>query len=137
MTALAAPRATPEMLGGILSVPVKASTVCYQGGLAVASGGYAAPGSTATGLIALGIFEATANNASGSNGDINVNIKPGTYKFANSASTDAITQAECGASCYIVDDATVAKTSATNTRSVAGKVVAVDADGGVWVKIGL
>lgn len=136
MTALAAARATPEMLGPIINVPVKASTTCYQGGLAVASSGYAAPGSTATGLIALGVFEANADNSAGSNGAISVNIRPGTFKFANSASTDAIAQAEVGASCYIVDDATVAKTSATSTRSIAGKVIAVESDG-VWVKIGL
>ena len=40
-----------------------------------------------------------------------------------------------GSDCYIVDDQTVAKTNGTNTRSVAGKIIAVDADG-VWVKIG-
>ena len=52
--------------------------------------------------------------------------------FANSAAADAITLADIGADCYIVDDQTVAKTSATNTRSVAGKVFDVDAEG-VWV----
>ena len=44
-------------------------------------------------------------------------------------------QADVGADCYIVDDQTVAKTNGTNTRSVAGKIIAVDADG-VWVKLG-
>ena len=39
---------------------------------------------------------------------------------------------DIGSDCYIVDDQTVAKTSGTNTRSVAGKVFDVDADG-VWV----
>ena len=48
---------------------------------------------------------------------------------------DLIAQADVGADCYIVDDQTVAKTNGTNTRSVAGKIIAVDADG-VWVKIG-
>lgn len=41
-----------------------------------------------------------------------------------------------GADCFIVDDQTVAKTNGTNTRSRAGIVAAVDADG-VWVQIGL
>lgn len=136
MTALSAARPTKEMLGQMLSVPVKASTVCYAGGLAVANGGYAAPGTTATGLIALGRFEFNANNAAGADGAINATIKPGIFAFANSAAGDAIAQADVGASCYIVDDQTVAKTSGTNTRSVAGKVVAVDADG-VWVKVGI
>ena len=48
---------------------------------------------------------------------------------------DAIVRADVGADCYIVDDQTVAKTNGSNTRSVAGKIIAVDADG-VWVKIG-
>ena len=47
-------------------------------------------------------------------------------------SADAITLADVGSDCYIVDDQTVAKTNGTNTRSVAGKVFDVDADG-VWV----
>lgn len=136
MTALSAARPTQEMLGPLLGVPVKGSTVCYAGGLAVSNAGYAAPGTTATGLVALGRFEATADNSTGADGAISVNIKPGTFKFANSASADAIAQAQVGSDCYIVDDQTVAKTSGTSTRSVAGKVVAVDADG-VWVKIGL
>ena len=54
------------------------------------------------------------------------------HHFANSASADLISLADIGADCYIVDDQTVAKTSGTNTRSVAGKVFDVDADG-VWV----
>jgi hypothetical protein len=41
-----------------------------------------------------------------------------------------------GNDCYLVDDQTVAKTSATNTRSVAGKIVDVDSQG-VWVKLGI
>ena len=50
--------------------------------------------------------------------------------------TDLIAQADAGSDCYIVDDQTVAKTSGTNTRSRAGIVLAVDADGGVWVQVG-
>ena len=39
------------------------------------------------------------------------------------------------AGCYVVDDETVAKTNGTNTRSRAGVVVDVDAQG-VWVTTG-
>jgi hypothetical protein len=58
------------------------------------------------------------------------------FRWENSANADLITQAEVGTDCYIVDDQTVAKTSATNTRSKAGRVVSVD-DAGVWVATGL
>jgi hypothetical protein len=135
MSALTAARNTPERSGNIIGYPVKAGVKPYLGGIAVLNAGYAAPGTTATGLIAVGRFEETVDNTSGSNGDVSVRVSRGTFKFANSASADQIAQADVGADCYIVDDQTVAKTNGTNTRSAAGKVIAVDADG-VWVKIG-
>ena len=52
---------------------------------------------------------------------------------ANSAAADQITAADIGNDCYGVDDQTVAKTNGANTRSVAGKIYDVDAQG-VWVK---
>jgi hypothetical protein len=135
MAALTLARNTPERSGDVLGYPVKASVKPIQGGIAVLSGGYAAPGTAATGLIAIGRFDETVDNSAGSNGDASVRVKRGTFKFGNSAAGDAIAQADVGADCYIVDDQTVAKTSGTNTRSVAGKIIAVDADG-VWVKVG-
>ena len=52
------------------------------------------------------------------------------FKFANLAA-DLVTHAERGKSCYIAVDQTVAKTNGGATRSVAGKVLGVEADG-VW-----
>jgi hypothetical protein len=136
MSALSGPRNTKERVGDVEEYPVKASTACYQGGIAVLNGGYAAPGTTATGLVALGRFENNADNSSGANGAIKARVKRGKFLFANSASTDAIAQADVGADCYIVDDQTVAKTTATGTRSRAGIIVGVET-AGVWVQIGL
>lgn len=133
--ALSAARNTPERTGDVLGYPVKGSTKVYQGGLTVLNAGYAAPGSAATGLVAVGRAEETVDNSSGADGAVTIKVKRGTFKFANSASGDLIAQADVGNDCYIVDDQTVAKTSNTNTRSVAGKIVAVDSDG-VWVKVG-
>ena len=134
MTALTAARNTKERIGETFDFPIKAATACYQGGLAVIDAGYAAPGRTATGLVAAGVFAESATAVAA--GDATARIKRGVFKFANSASADLIAQANVGADCYIVDDQTVALTSGSNTRSRAGKVVAVDADG-VWVQIGL
>lgn len=136
MAALTAARNTPERIGDTTGVPVKASTVCYQGAIAVLNAGYAAPGATATGLIAIGRFEATVDNSAGANGAVKATVKRGIFQFGNSASTDAIAQADVGADCYIVDDQTVAKTNGSSTRSRAGKIVDVDGNG-VWVQIGL
>ena len=95
--------------------------------------GNAKPGATATGQIAVGRAREQVDNSGGSAADLSLEVEQGVFRWGNSASTDAITKAEIGDACYIVDDQTVAKTSATNTRSVAGTIVDVDSDG-VWVK---
>jgi hypothetical protein len=65
---------------------------------------------------------------------VRVRIRRGVLQFANSASTDLVTRADIGKSAYMVDDQTVAKTSGSNTRSVAGIIRDVDAQG-VWVEV--
>lgn len=136
MAALTAARNTPERAGDTLGFPVKAAVKPMQGGIAVLNGGYAAPGTTALNLIAVGRFEESVDNSAGANGDVSVRVARGVFKFGNSSAGDLIAQANVGADCYIVDDQTVALTNGTNTRSRAGKIVAVDSDG-VWVQIGL
>lgn len=133
MAALTAPRNTLERVGPINAFPVKANTTVHQGGLVVLDAGYAAPGRTATGLIAAGRAETSATAIAA--GSAQVPVKVGTFKFGNSTAADLITQADVGADCYIVDDQTVAKTSGGATRSIAGKIIAIDSDG-VWVKVG-
>jgi hypothetical protein len=81
----------------------------------------------------MGRAETQADNSSGSNGDITVDVRKGVFRFANSTGGDEITRADIGGNCYIVDDQTVAKTDGTGARSVAGKVFDVDS-GGVWVR---
>ena len=74
------------------------------------------------------------DNSAGANGALNANVRRGTFRFLNSSAGDLIALSDIGASCYIVDDQTVAKTNGGTTRSVAGKIRDVDADG-VWVEI--
>lgn len=136
MTALATARNTQERTGVVFDFPVAATTKIYQGSIVALNAGYAAPGATATGRIAIGRAEETADNTSGSAGAIKVRVKRGVFKYGNSSSGDQIAQADVGADCYIVDDQTVAKTNGSSSRSVAGKIVGVDSDG-VWVQIGL
>ena len=96
--------------------------------------GNAVPGSVSTTLKARGVAQEQVDNSSGAAGDKRVETRRGVFPFANSASTDEITRADIGNSAYIVDDQTVAKTHATNTRSVAGVIRDVDSDG-VWIEI--
>lgn len=136
MAALAKARNT-QTRGRIVerAYKVKASTKIYQGSIVVVDAtGYAVPGSTATGELAVGIATATADNSSGASGDINVNVLVGEGYFANSGG-DLVVQAAVNSTVYIVDDQTVSKTSATGAESAAGLCTGFDS-GGVWVRIG-
>lgn len=134
MAALAADRNTPRRANADFVYPVGAGKKIYAGAIVMLNAGNAEPGSTATGRVAVGVAERFVDNTSGAAGAVSVPVRRGLYRFANSASTDAIALTEVGTDCYVVDDQTVAKTSASSTRSVAGKVRDVDADG-VWVEI--
>ena len=134
MSALTADRNTPWKRAELIPVPVAVNARIYAGALVVANAtGFAVPGSTATTLTYLGRAEVAADNTGGSDGAKVVQVRRlRAFKFANHGA-DPVTQAELGKACYIVDDQTVAKTNGGNTRSAAGKVVGVDADG-VWVE---
>jgi len=137
MTALTKDKDTKQQLGEVQEFPVLAATTIYAGALGcLNAAGWAVPGAAATTLVAAGRADAQADNSAGANGDINVKLRAGTFRFENSAAADEITQAEIGDNCYIVDDQTVAKTDGTASRSVAGKVIQVDSQG-VWVRLGL
>ena len=113
--------------------PIATAKTIFAGGMVtlLASGGWAVPAGTASAGACVGVAEDTVANA-GANGAESVAVRKGCFQFLNSASTDLIARADIGAICYIVDDQTVAKTNGTNTRSIAGKVFDVDANG-VWV----
>jgi hypothetical protein len=130
MTALSADRNTPERSGNSYTFPIKAGAgTIWRGALVMLDAGEAVPGRTATGLVAAGRAETgTAESPA------QVTVRRGVFRFANSAGGDAITNADYGATVYCVDDQTVAKTSAGNTRSAAGICRGVDA-AGVWVEI--
>jgi hypothetical protein len=113
------------------TVDVKASTKILKGAMvAIDSSGNAQPAGLAAGgsVRVVGIASATADNSAGAAGAIQVELLVGQFKFVNHGA-DAVTKASVGADCFVLDDQTVALTSATSTRIVAGKVQQVDADG--------
>lgn len=134
MTATAKDRNTPMMDGEQIAVPVAANAVIPAGVIVVATAtGFAANGSTALNLTYLGRSDEAVDNTGGADGAKSILVRRGkAFQFANHA-TDPVTQASLGKVCYIADNQTVAATSATNTRSAAGTVIGVDADG-VWVQ---
>ncbi|MBI3712600.1 MAG: hypothetical protein HY253_06520 [Burkholderiales bacterium] len=134
MTALTADRNTPHKDAEIIGFQVGANVKIFGGSLVVANAaGFAVPGLTATTVTYLGRAEESVNNLGGADGAKTVLVRrKKAFKFGNLAA-DLVTQADVGKSCYIVDDQTVAKTNGANTRSVAGKVLAVEPDG-VWIE---
>ncbi|WP_437759492.1 hypothetical protein [Sorangium sp. So ce1389] len=90
--------------------------------------GYAVPASTSAGLIAVGVAQEPVTN-SGADGSKLVLVHPGVFPFANSSAGDQITVADLYKVCYLVDDQTVAKTSGSGSRSIAGIVIAIDSAG--------
>ena len=133
--ALSKNRNTPYRHNTNRSYPLAASAVVFAGGIvAMAASGFVAAGSTATGLVAVGVATHYQDNTTGDAGDQHVNVKVGCFAFDNSAEADEITAADVGKPCYLVDDHTVAKTDGEAARSLAGIIDSVD-DFGVWVAI--
>lgn len=131
--ALTQDRNTQMKDGELIPVPVAAAAKIFAGGIVAANAtGFAVKGATATTLTYIGRAEEMVDNTSGADGAVSILVRRGkAFKFKNDA--DAVVQADLGKVCYIVDDETVAKTNGTGTRSAAGIVVGVDADG-IWVE---
>ncbi|MNZ83169.1 hypothetical protein D3C78_1018900 [compost metagenome] len=132
MTALTRDRNTPMKDAQVIGVLVAASAVIHAGAIVVADAdGFAAPGSTATGLTYIGRAEESVDNTGGANGAAAVLVRRlNAFKWANDGS---ITQAHLMKTAYIVDDQTLAATDGTGTRSAAGRIVGIDTDG-VWIE---
>ena len=134
MAALTSDRNTPARPGDFMEPPVGAGAVIYAGSIVcVNATGFAVPGSVATTLKAIGRAEEQADNTAGSDGDLTIRVRRGIFRFMNSTAGDAIALSDVNADCWVVDDQTVAKTDGGATRSVAGTIIDVDAQG-VWVQ---
>ncbi|MDB5658320.1 MAG: hypothetical protein JWS10_935 [Cypionkella sp.] len=132
MVALTDNRSTKQLAAGDRSGLLGANQTIYAGSLLMRNvSGHLIKGALATGSFGAGRAEAPGISTTA--GLTPQTFREGSFQFANSASTDLIAIADIGTVCYIVDDQTVAKTSASATRSPAGTVVDVDANG-VWVR---
>lgn len=136
MVALTGTRATARRNGEDFGGPAAANAIIFEGALVARNAaGDVVPGSVATTLKACGVAQASINNTGGAAGAQTVPYKKGVFVFANEA-TDAITKADVENNAFIFDDQTVARTNGGSTRSIAGRIVDVDAVG-VWVRVGI
>jgi hypothetical protein len=136
MTAATADRNNPRRAGKQVSDPVGAAKKLFVGSMySLSATGFAVPAGTAGSGVARAVVQEQADNTAGADGAIDVTGETGVFRFDNSTAGDLIARADIGATCYIVDDSTVAKTDNTGARKAAGKIVDVDSVG-VWVQIG-
>jgi hypothetical protein len=134
MAALLKDRNTPMLLGDNRRGLAAAAATIFAGAILMRNAaGHVVNASTATGLVGVGRAEVHVDNSAGSAGDQPVDYKPGIFRYANSTGADEITIADIGKLAYAVDDQTVAKTDGATTRSPAGLIDDVDAQG-VWVR---
>ena len=134
MGALTQERDTARQETELLAFWVAADTTIYAGALVCLDAtGMAVPGAEDATLTCAGRAEETVVNGGAAGDEVVVVRRKGAFKWENDA-TDPVTAAHLLQACYVVDDQTVSSSHETNTRCVAGAVVAVDADG-VWVEI--
>lgn len=126
--------------GELVPVALKANAIVLQGTFAIVDAtGFAISSSVAAAANqkCLGVWDNSADNTGGNDGDrIACVRRKKQFLFAN-LSTDAVTQADLGVTVYVADNQTVAKSSNTNARPVAGKFMGFDTQytDYVWVEI--
>lgn len=140
MAALTHDRITPELpwfLAMDHEFPVAGNAVIQRGAIVcLNAAGFLAPGATSTTLVPVGRAEDRVDNTGGANGAVRCKVRSGIFAWENSAGPDLVSGDSRGKDVYLVDDQTVAKTSASSTRSRAGQVYDVLPDGRVWVAMG-
>lgn len=128
---LAADHNTPQRDGGRLEFAPASGQVIYKGAIVcLNSSGELVRGAVATTLKAVGVAQ---NSTTDQAYQGTIRADRGVWRFRNGTAGDAITNADYGSQCFIMDDDQVGRTNGSNTRSVAGIVRGVDAQG-VWVE---
>jgi hypothetical protein len=118
---------------------IAASTTCFNGTLiATNASGELRPAADVAGLAVVGVAPIKLVNASGvaAKAFPPARIRAGVFKFGTTGGS-AITAADIGRNCFVLDDQTVVKAAGTTNSIVAGKVEAIDPDGGIWVSVNL
>lgn len=137
MAALTTQRMTLETRFKNKAFPLNASTKAWQGGIACldTSTGHVTKGQAGTTFKKIGEFAETVDNSAGGDGALSVLVsldREVVARWYDNDSGTAVTAANVGSDCYILDDHTV--TGASSGNSVAGRVWAVDSVKGVLVE---
>jgi hypothetical protein len=109
----------------------------YKGGLACGNtaNGQVRPGGAATTLVPIGSFGETLTGDGTKKVRVDFNNPIFIEYFKSGTAGDAITAANMFAIVFIIDDETVGLTNGSSTRSAAGRVLDIDADGLIGVQV--
>lgn len=128
-------RNTPYKDGELFPVPIAAATEIFGGHIVAGNvAGFAVLATAVAAQVTLGVSDGYADNSAGTAGDAVALVRRGKSWFFANLGGDAVTQADIGKACFVADSQTVAKTSNSDVRPVAGKVLGVES-AGVWVLI--
>lgn len=142
MTAMTRERATRRysndtVAAYLTDIPVKAATKILAGAVvATEYTGNAVNGSASAALRVVGVAERTVDNTDGSSGDLKVRVRRGAHHMANNAGAEAVTAADVGSDCYLLDNQTVSRSDGAGARPIAGKVLGFEGSE-VIVEIGV
>jgi len=132
MAALTKDKITEKKVRGLKTYPVKDATKIYAGSLvAIQTDGHAVPASDTAALKVVGVAFKQADNGSGADGDINVEVEaPILARFA----ATSITQAMVGQVMYVADDQTFDDGLGTNgvKAGVLGEFISTTEG---WIKV--
>lgn len=135
-TALSADKASiAYQAGSSEDFPVYQSSTIYLGALVmVNASGYAIPGSDTAGGIFVGVnLDAQQDNSSGSDGDLDVTVtREGLFLMTFDT---AISQANVGDQCFLVDDQTVDLAGDTTNDIYCGVITKYVSSTSAWVDI--
>lgn len=131
MAALAEDRSTEEREGRYRTYKVKGGVKIYAGSMAcVDANGLAVPAADTAGLIFVGRAESQIDNTAGSDGDLTITVRRGTFNWGATGLTDA----NVGDAVFVLDDQTVGISSGSVNKVFAGVISEVVSATSAWVE---
>jgi hypothetical protein len=113
------------------NIGITAAAVVYRGSIATSRSGYlVAASSPQSGDITWGLIDKSGPGVADvnpgitggtSNGSVTAEIATGSFFLSNGTGADAFTQANIGATAYVINETTMGATSNGNTRPVGGQ----------------
>lgn len=105
--------AIPSMIG----LPVAAGETIYQGGMVGLDANGRAEAATTTSVKIVGRAKNTVDNSAGGDGDLNVEVEFGVFRYANDGTNPVTLASRLTASAHVLDDQTVDDGTGTGTEA--------------------